>query len=125
MRLLGIRPRPFTAEDVVAAGLLKSFGLAQWSDEATLYRASQRLSPEMLAALLPRVPPDAPAVAPLFRAAAGNAATREAALPRSAGSDVLPEVLLDGLASLREIGMVLPRAGGSNAWAVSGKKSAT
>ena len=125
MRLLGIRPRPFTAEDVAAAGLLKSFGLAQWSDEATLYRASQRLSPEMLAALLPRVPPDAPAVAPLFRAAAGNAATREAVVPRVAGSDVLPEVLLEGLASLRETGMVLPRAGGSNAWAVSGEKSAT
>jgi penicillin amidase len=111
MRLLDAAPRRFTPEDTVAIGLLKSFGLAQWGEEIALYRAVQRLPREMAEDLIPRVPPDSPVIAPAFVAAAH--------------SGVSPSVLFDGLASLSRTVGDLPRAGGSNAWAVSGGKSAT
>ena len=125
MRLLDIRVRPFTPADVAAAGLLKSFGLAQWTDEVTLYRASLALSPEKLAALMPQVPAGSPAIVPDVRAGARSKSGKDT-VPRPApGEGVLPEILLRGIASMREAGVSLPRSGGSNAWAVSGGKSAT
>ena len=111
LRLLDAAPRRFTPEDIVAIGLLKSFGLAQWGEEIALYRAVQKLSREMAEDLMPRVPPDSPVIAPAFVASS---------LP-----GVSPSVLSDGLASLSRTVGGLPRAGGSNAWAVSGGKSAT
>lgn len=123
MRLLGIRVRPFTPEDVAAVGLLKSFGLAQWTDEVTLYRASLALPPEKLAALMPQVPAGSPVIVPDVREKRRSAVEKRP-VP-SPGDVVLPEVLLSGLTSLSEAGILLPRAGGSNAWAVSGRKSAT
>ncbi len=110
-RLLRAAPRKFTPEDIVAIGLLKSFGLAQWGEETVLYGARRRLSREKAEELMPRVPADSPVVAPGFAAAAPPGLS--------------PSVLLNGLASLRRSVGDLPRAGGSNGWAVSGKKSAT
>ncbi len=110
-RLLGTAPRRFVPGDIVAIGLLKSFGLAQWGEEAALYRAWGELPREMAEELMPRVPPGSPVVAP------GFVATETPA--------VSPSVLSDGLASLRRSVGDLPRAGGSNAWAVSARKSAT
>jgi penicillin amidase len=110
-RLLRVAPRKFTPEDIVAIGLLKSFGLAQWGEETVLYGARRRLSREKVEELIPRVPADSPVVAPGFSALAP--------------SGLSPSVLADGLASLRRSLGDLPRAGGSNAWAVSGKRSET
>ncbi|MGB3096012.1 MAG: penicillin acylase family protein [Candidatus Deferrimicrobiaceae bacterium] len=110
-RLLRFAPREFTPEDVTAIGLLKSFGLAQWGDEAALFQARGKLPREKADELMPRVIPGSPVIAPEFVA--------------SKPSGLSPSVLSEGLASLgRSVG-ALPRAGGSNAWAVSGKKSAT
>ncbi|MBI5419513.1 MAG: penicillin acylase family protein [Deltaproteobacteria bacterium] len=111
-RLLRIAPRKFTPEDVAAVGLLKAFGLAQWVEEATLYKVAQRLPREKLEELLPRVPPGSPVVMP------GTG-------PAAALQPVSPSVLFEGLASLRRTLGEFPRSGGSNAWAVSGRKSAT
>ena len=110
-RLLGAAPRWFTPEDIVAIGMLKSFGLAQWGEEAALYRAFGTLSREKAEELMPRVPPGSPVAAPGFPASSSRAPS--------------PAILSDGLASLRRTVGDLPRAGGSNAWAVSGAKSAT
>jgi penicillin amidase len=110
-RLLRAVPRKFTPEDIVAIGLLKSFGLAQWGEETVLYGARRRLSREKIEELMPRVPADSPVVAPGFVAAAPPGLS--------------PSVLLEGLASLRLSVGDLPRAGGSNGWAVSGEKSET
>ncbi|MGB6410888.1 MAG: penicillin acylase family protein [Candidatus Deferrimicrobiaceae bacterium] len=110
-RLLRSAPREFTPEDVTAIGLLKSFGLAQWGDEATLFQARGKLPGEKADELMPQVIPGSPVIAPGFVA--------------SKPSGLSPSVLSEGLASLgRSVG-ALPRAGGSNAWAVSGEKSAT
>lgn len=106
-RILRVPPRRFTPEDVAAVGLLKSLGLSQWTEEAALYRAWLSLPREKALELLPETPLDAPVVDPAF----GPAAAADA--------------LSDGLASLRLTAGGLPRAGGSNAWAVSGKKSVT
>ncbi|GAB4366653.1 MAG: penicillin acylase family protein [Deltaproteobacteria bacterium] len=125
MRLLDLAVRPFTPEDVAAVGLLKSFGLAQWTDEVALYRASRVLSPEKLAALMPRVPAGSPVLVPDGRGSEGAKGTRVAGIHRDGTVPVLPEILLRGLASLSEAGLSLPRSGGSNAWAVSGRKSET
>ena len=111
LRLLDAAPRKFTPEDIVAIGLLKSFGLSQWVEEAALYRAWRMLPREMAEDLMPRVSPDSPVVAPAFVA--------------HAPPGISPSVLSDGLASLRRSVGDLPRAGGSNAWAVSGEKSTT
>lgn len=110
-RLLRSAPRKFIPEDVVALGLLKSFGLAQWAEEATLLRNREALPPGKAEEIMPRVAPGSPVVAPGF------------AVPRSRG--LSPSVLIEGLASLRRSGGDLPRSGGSNAWAVSGKRSVT
>jgi penicillin amidase len=110
-RLLGAAPRKFTPEDIVAIGLLKSFGLAQWGEETVLYGARRTLSREKAEELMPRILADSPVVAPGFAA--------------SAPSGPSPSVLTDGLASLRRSMGELPRAGGSNAWAISGKRSDT
>ncbi|HEU5360984.1 MAG TPA: penicillin acylase family protein [Candidatus Deferrimicrobiaceae bacterium] len=110
-RLLGTAPRKFTPEDVVAIGLLKSFGLAQWGEEAVLSRAWRTLPRAKAEELMPRVPPGSPVVAPRFSV--------------SSSSGFSPSVLTEGLASLRRTVGDLPRGGGSNAWAVSGRKSAT
>jgi penicillin amidase len=110
-RLLRAAPRQFTPEDIVAIGLLKSFGLAQWGEETVLYLARRRLSREKAEELVPRVPADSPVVAPGFVAAAPPGLS--------------PSVLMEGLASLRQSVGDLPRAGGSNGWAVSGEKSET
>ncbi len=110
-RILRTPPRDFLPEDVVAIGLLKSFGLAQWQEEATLFQAWSRLSREKAEELMPRVLPGSPVVAPGFSA--------------SAPPELFLSVLRDGLASLRRSVGDLPRAGGSNAWAVSGKRSVT
>ena len=110
-RLLFASPRAFTPEDVVSIGLLKSFGLAQWGEEAALYRAWKMLPREKAEELMPRVPSGSPVVAPGFVA--------------SVSPGVAPSILAEGLASLRRSVGELPRAGGSNAWAVSGRKSAT
>ena len=112
MRLLGVAPRRFTPEDVVAVGLLKAFGLAQWTEETTLYKIALRLPPAKLAELLPQVSAASPMIVP----GSGSAAS-----PRP----VSPSLLFEGVASLRETVGELTRSGGSNAWAVSGKKSAT
>lgn len=110
-RIAGYAPRLFTPQDVAAVSLLKSFGLAQWAEEVTLFRIAGRLSSAKLGELMPRIPFDSPVGVP----GTGPAAA------------LLPEPLLlrDGVASLAALGLELPRAGGSNAWAVSGKKSAT
>ena len=110
-RLLRSAPRRFTPEDVAAVGLLKAFGLAQWMEEATLFRDRQALPPGKSEELMPRVPPGSPVVAPGFSAARVRGLT--------------PVILVEGLASLRRTTGDLPRSGGSNAWAVSGKKSVT
>ena len=110
-RLLRFAPREFTPEDVAAIGLLKSFGLAQWGDEVALFQAREKLPGEKADELMPRVIPDSPVIAPGFVA--------------SMPSGLSPSVLSEGLASLRRSVGALPRAGGSNAWAVSGEKSAT
>jgi penicillin amidase len=110
-RLLFAAPREFTPEDVVSIGLLKSFGLAQWGEEIALYRAWGTLPREKAEELMPRAAPGSPVVAPGFVASTAPAIT--------------PSFLSEGLASLRRSVGELPRAGGSNAWAVSGGKSAT
>lgn len=125
MRLLDIQVRLFTPEDVAAAGLLKSFGLAQWTDEVTLYRVSLALPPEKLAALMPQVPAGSPVIVPDVRAGGGSVDGKRPKPQPSPSGGVLPEILLNGLAALSESGIALPRSGGSNAWAVSGEKSAT
>ncbi len=111
LRLLGAAPRRFSPEDIVAIGMLKSFGLAQWGEEVALYRAFEALPREKAEELVPRVPPGSPVIAPEFSAS-----------PPGAPS---PAILSEGLASLRGLAGGFPRAGGSNAWAVSGLKSAT
>ncbi len=113
-RILRAPPRRFTPEDVAAAGLLKSLSLSQWTEEAALYRAWLSLPREKALELLPVTPPDAPVVNPAY----GPAAASVRRAPAMA-------VLSEGLASLRLTAGGLPRAGGSNAWAVSGKKSVT
>lgn len=110
-RILRTPPREFIPEDVAAIGLLKSFGLAQWQEEVTLYRAWRKLPREKAEEFMPRVPAGSPVVAPGFAA--------------SAPVELFPSVLFDGLASLRRSVGDLPRSGGSNAWAVSGERSAT
>lgn len=125
LRLLDVRVRPFTPEDVAAVGLLKSFGLAQWTDEVMLYRASRVLSPDKLAALMPKVPAGSPVLVPDVRPGRRPAAGIRPVQSPAPVEAVLPEILLGGLASLSEAGISLPRSGGSNAWAVSGRKSAT
>ena len=112
-RLLGVAPRPFTPEDVAAGTLLKSFGLAQWAEEATLYKMSLALPAHKFEEIIPRVPGGSPVIHPGW----GQAAAALRPPP--------PSVLLEGLASLRQTIGDFPRAGGSNAWAVSGSKSAT
>jgi len=110
-RILRSAPRVFTPEDVIALGLLKSFGLAQWADEVVLFRARGKLSRGKADELMPRVPGESPVVDPRF----GPAARTEA----------LVTILDEGLASVRRTLGEVPFAGGSNAWAVSGGKSAT
>jgi penicillin amidase len=110
-RLLRSAPREFTPEDVTAIGLLKSFGLAQWSDEVALFQARGKLPGEKADELMPRVIPGSPVIAPGFVA--------------SKSPGLSPSILSEGLASLERSVGALPRAGGSNAWAVSGEKSAT
>ncbi len=110
-RLLRSAPREFTPEDVTAIGLLKSFGLAQWGEEAVLFRARGTLSREKADELMPQVIPGSPVIAPGFVA--------------SGSPGLSPSVLSDGLASLGGPAGALLLAGGSNAWAVSGKKSTT
>ncbi|MBI5576896.1 MAG: penicillin acylase family protein [Deltaproteobacteria bacterium] len=111
-RILGTAPRRFSPEDVAAGILLKSFGLAQWAEEASLYKMSLRLPPAKFEELLPRVPGDSPVMETSFG-------------PAAAMRPEPPEILPEGLASLRETLGEIPRCGGSNAWAVSGRKSAT
>jgi len=111
-RLLRVAPRPFTPEDVAAGTLLKSFGLSQWTEEATLYKMSLRLPAQKYEELVPRVPSGSPVIQPSFG-------------PAAAARPAPPSVLLEGLASLRGTMGDLSRSGGSNAWAVSGGKSAT
>ncbi len=89
-RLLRTPPRDFLPEDVAAIGLLKSFGLAQWQDEVTLYRAWRKLPRGKAEELMPRVPAGSPVVAPGFAA--------------SSPLELVPSVLLDGLASLQVVG---------------------
>lgn len=109
-RIARYAPRRFTPEDVAAGSLLKSFGLAQWMEEATLSRIARRIPREKFEVLLPQVPADSPVVVP--------GSGRAASVPE-------PALLREGLASLERTLGGLPRAGGSNAWAVSGKLSAT
>ncbi|HZW37002.1 MAG TPA: penicillin acylase family protein [Candidatus Deferrimicrobiaceae bacterium] len=110
-RLLDAVPRRWTPEDVAAGALLKSFGLAQWIEEPILYRIALRLSPEKFAELFPQVPPGLPVIVP------GSGPAAMLPLP--------PSVLTEGIASLRLTVGDFPRSGGSNGWAVSGKKSVT
>ena len=118
-RLLGFAPRPFTVEDIAAAGLLNSFGLAQWGDEAVLYKVARVLPPEKTEELFPRVPPDALVVVPGY----GDASLE--LRNQAGGSHPGPDVLLEGISSLAALGIDLPRSAGSNAWAVSGDRSVT
>ena len=118
-RLLGFAPRPYTVEDIAAAGLLKSFGLAQWVDEAALYRIAGVLTREEMEELLPRVPAGAPVVVPGYGDFAAARRYPANGLPPA------PDLLTDGLSSLAGIGVALPRSAGSNAWAVSGARSVT
>jgi penicillin amidase len=112
LRLLGAVPRRWTPEDVAVGTLLKSFGLAQWVEEATLYKIAHRLPQPKFAELLPRELDGSPVLMP---------GTGPAARVRPPP----PSVLTEGIASLRlTVGDFL-RSGGSNAWAVSGRKSAT
>ncbi len=108
LRVLRVPPRRFAPEDVAAVGLLKSIGLSQWTEEAALYKAWLSLPREKALELLPVTPADAPVVTPAYGPAAAA-----------------PAALSEGLASLRATVGGLPRAGGSNAWAVSGKRSVT
>ena len=112
-RILRAAPRRFAPEDVAAVGLLKSLGLSQWIEEAALYRAWLSLPREKAMELLPAASTEALAAAPRSRT---KGARRD---------DAAAGALSDGLALLRAAAHGLPRAGGSNAWAVSGKKSAT
>lgn len=114
MRVLGAAPRRFLPEDVVAVGLLKAFGLAQWNEEAAFYRIAQRIPAAKLAELLPRAGTDSPLIVP-------GTGSASAAVPGGAP----PPLLVEGLASLRSTVGDIASAGGSNAWAVSGKKSAS
>jgi penicillin amidase len=118
-RLLGFAPPRYTVHDIAAAGLLKSFGLAQWFDEAVLYRIARVLPREELEELLPRIPAGAPVVVPGY-----GDFTASRRIPAH-GPTPAPVVLTDGLSSLAGIGVAFPRAAGSNAWAVSGARSAT
>jgi len=111
-RLLGTVPRRWTPEDVAVGTLLKSFGLAQWTEEATLYKIALRLPPQKFAELLPQAPIGSPVIQP----GSGPAVARQLSPP---------PVLTEGIASLRLTVGDFPRSGGSNAWAVSGRKSAT
>lgn len=112
MRLLGAAPRRFTPEDVAAVGLLKAFGLAQWAEETILYRIALRIPPAKMAELMPRgEDPFPPSVA--------------GSVPSGAGRPVPPPLIAEGIASLRDTLGELPRSGGSNAWAVSGRKTRT
>jgi len=106
-RIARYAPRRLAPEDVAALSLLKSFALAQWAEEIALFRLAAHLPPSKFAWLLPR-PPGAAA----FRAPAGTGA------PDSS-------LLREGLACAESFAGGLPRAGGSNAWAVSGARSAT
>ncbi|HSL92813.1 MAG TPA: penicillin acylase family protein [Candidatus Limnocylindrales bacterium] len=109
-RILDAVPRRWVPEDVAAGSLLKSFGLAQWAEEATLQKIGLRLPPQKFAELLPRISAESPVILP-----GSDPATEGHPLPAS--------VLMEGLASLRRTLGDFPRSGGSNAWAVSGKKS--
>lgn len=111
-RIARYAPRRFTPEDVAAGSLLKSFGLAQWAEEAALYRMAQRIPREKLEEIAPRVQPDSPVVV------SGAGAAAAAPTPD-------PALLAEGFASLSAVVGGIPRSGGSNAWAVSGRKSAT
>ncbi|MGE5190018.1 MAG: penicillin acylase family protein [Gemmatimonadota bacterium] len=110
-RVLRAAPRRFAPEDVAAVGLLKSLGLSQWIEEATLYRAWLSLPREKAMELLPE------GVGPT--GGFGRAAAA------SAGQAPVAAALSDAIALLRAAAEELPRAGGSNAWAVSGRKSGT
>jgi penicillin amidase len=111
-RILGAVPRRWAPEDVAAGTLLKSFGLAQWAEEATLYKIALRIPPSKLEELLPQASPGSPVIVP------GSA-------PAAALRPSPPSVLSEGIASLRLTVGDFPRSGGSNGWAVSGKKSST
>jgi penicillin amidase len=111
-RILDAVPRRWIPEDVAAGSLLKSFGLAQWSEEATLQKIAHRLPPQKFAELLPRIPADSPVILP------GSG-------PAAAGPPLPVSMVGEGLASLRRTLGEFPRSGGSNAWAVSGRKSDT
>ncbi len=139
IRVLGVPPRRFTPADVAAVGLLKSLGLSQWTEEAALYRAWLGLPREKALELLPVVPADSPVVDPAYGPVAAASRSRTKGAPRdyaaagrseraaaaSAGRAPAMATLAGAFASLRRTVGGLPRAGGSNAWAVSGKKSAT
>ena len=138
-RILSAPPRRFTPDDVAAVGLLKSLGLSQWAEEAALYRAWLSLPREKALELLPETPPDAPVVDPAYGPAAAASHSQKKSAPWDYGAAGRSEkaaaasvrrapaiaVLSEGLAALRLTAGGLPRAGGSNAWAVSGKKSVT
>jgi penicillin amidase len=111
-RLMGTVPRRWAAQDVAAGTLLKSFGLAQWAEEATLHKIALRIPPQKFAELLPQVPAGSPVISP------GTG-------PAAKMSISPPSVLAEGIASLRATVGDFPRSGGSNAWAVSGRKSTT
>lgn len=111
-RFLGAVPRRWIPEDVAAGALLKSFGLAQWAEEATLQKIALRLPSAKFAELFPRVAPGSPVIQP------GHG-------PAAAGHPLTASILTEGLDSLRLALGDIPRSGGSNAWAVSGMKSET
>jgi penicillin amidase len=110
-RILRTAPRRYSPEDIAAGSLLKSFVLAQWQEEVTLYRMALRLPREKFLELVPRVDAGSPVIAPGYGFAGGRRP--------------VPTVLLAGISSLRETAGELTRSGGSNAWAVSGGRSAT
>jgi len=111
-RFLGAMPRRWAPEDVAVGTFLKSFGLAQWIEEATLYKIALRLPSPKFAELLPQLPPGSPVIQP------GSG-------PAAAQQPLPPSMMIEGIASLRQTVGNFPRSGGSNAWAVSGRKSAT
>jgi len=118
-RILGYAPGRYTVEDLVVAGLLNSFGLSQWGPEAVFHRIARVLPRNKLEELFPMVPDDTPVV--MTGTVSGGQVRRH----RAERPHPDPAVLLEGLSSLSELGIALPVSSGSNAWAVSGARSAT
>lgn len=113
--LLWHAPEPWTPADSLLWGRLMALRLTDnWGTELLRARLAERLPPERVAALWPEDPPDAP----VSIEANGAASRRDVRSAEAAGPPFLP-----GGPFLGEI--LGSGADGSNAWAISGRLTAS